>query len=802
MRAQPRAAQTKTLLLKLRLCPAPSLAACEADEKGSKSICTDDDPMAIGPERHERQSSNPSFQADREPHAAPNLGEEAANGHANGHCGAVPHEGNEGSSTAADDVTPITDCLRLYHETAAGADGVFVLTIIDPMTGKVRPQQFAIGDVDSMAKEAVARSAYGNVYFAPTLLRRDLPQGKRGEFKDITVVLGLAIDDDGDTGKRAILPPTIRPSIEVTTCQRPTVNRQPHFVFSRPLPPNEAGALAELLHRKCGGDHGTKDVAHVWRLPKTLNFPNAAKIARGRPSEPQPVDLTGGSIDPDELRRALEMMPDMRPPHAARTNGDARSYSGSSRDRDEITARLPGWVTDLIETEVVEGEGDRSAHSYRTMLELMDHGLTDDEIRILATDAAFARKFAARGDIDAEIGRVRARWGGEARRMRAHAKTTGARSRTNAALDGAALLDQVYQFIGRFVSYPSDHAHRAHALWIVHTHLMDAWESTPRLAALSPEPGSGKTRLLEASELLVPRPVEAINVTPAYLFRKVGDPEGRPTILFDEIDTVFGPKAKDNEEIRGLLNAGHRRGAVAGRCITKGKIVETEEIPAYCAVALAGLGNLPDTLLSRAVVIRMRRRAPGEHVEPFRRRVSQREGHELRDQIAVWADQILGRVIDAWPAMPEGIADRDADVWEALLAVADVAGGDWPEHARVAAVTLVTLAKQSSPSLGIRLLSDLRTLFGNVDVMATDTILKKLHELIESPWGDLRGKPLNDRGLAKLLRPYDVKPKLLRIGSYVGRGYAREDLHDAWVRYLQSDAKSVTPVTGVADSIS
>src|SRR5690606_16155993 len=99
----------------------------------------------------------------------------------------------------------------------------------------------------------------------------------------------------------------------------------------------------------------------------------------------------------------------------------------------------------------------------------------------------------------------------------------------------------------------------AHALWIAHAHLMDVWDSTPRLAVLSPEPGSGKSRVLEVSELLVPRAVEAVNVTPAYLFRKVSAPDGRPTILYDEIDTVFGPKAKDNEEIRGLLNAGHRK---------------------------------------------------------------------------------------------------------------------------------------------------------------------------------------------------------------------------------------------------
>ena len=116
---------------------------------------------------------------------------------------------------------------------------------------------------------------------------------------------------------------------------------------------------------------------------------------------------------------------------------------------------------------------------------------------------------------------------------------------------GAELLDEVEAFLARFVAYPSEHARVAHRLWIAHAHAMDAWDSTPRIAFLSPEPGSGKTRALEVSELLVPRPVEAVNATPAYLFRKVSDPAGAPTILYDEIDTCSAPKAKDNEEIRG-----------------------------------------------------------------------------------------------------------------------------------------------------------------------------------------------------------------------------------------------------------
>src|SRR6478672_10192792 len=116
------------------------------------------------------------------------------------------------------------------------------------------------------------------------------------------------------------------------------------------------------------------------------------------------------------------------------------------------------------------------------------------------------------------------------------------------------------------------------------------------LSAASRAGRRAKPGALEITELLVPNPVVALNVSPAYLFRKVGSDEG-VTLLYDEIDTVFGPKARENEELRGLLNAGYRKGAVAGRCVVRGNNVETEEIQAYAPVAIAGLGWLPDTIL-------------------------------------------------------------------------------------------------------------------------------------------------------------------------------------------------------------
>ena len=374
--------------------------------------------------------------------------------------------------------------------------------------------------------------------------------------------------------------------------------------------------------------------------------------------------------------------------------------------------------------------------------------------------------------------------------------------------DGAQVLAAVEAFLGRFVAFPDEHCRVAVTLWAAHTHAFEWFESTPRLALLSPEPGSGKTRVLEVLELLVPTPVLAVNVTPAYLFRKVGDEEtGRPTILFDEIDTVFGPKARDSADVRGLLNAGHRRGAVAGRCVVRGKQVFTEELPAFAPVAMAGLGDLPDTLMSRSVIIRMRRRAASEVVEPFRHRVHADEGWQLRDELGLWAEKFGPMLAVEYPKLPDGIADRNADMWEPLIAIADAAGGAWPERARVTAVTLVTESQQGGPtaSLGIRLLADLHTIFTNsgLEKIPTADLLEALVKLDEAPWGDLRGKPLDARGLARRLSPYGVKPATHRVGEMVFKGYVASDLHDPWSRYLGSPSPdtvtSVTAVTGGVD---
>jgi hypothetical protein len=301
---------------------------------------------------------------------------------------------------------------------------------------------------------------------------------------------------------------------------------------------------------------------------------------------------------------------------------------------------------------------------------------------------------------------------------------------------------------------------------------------------LSPEPGSGKTRLLEILELLVPLPISAVNMSPSALFRLIGGEAGLPTILFDEIDALWGPKAREHEDLRALLNAGYRRGAKTYRSTINGKKVSVEEIEAFSAVALAGLGDLPDTLMTRSIVVRMRRRAPGEAVEPYRRRLHAAEGHALRERLSAWGEANEARAAQAWPEMPDGIADRDADCWEPLIAIADIAGGHWPETARVAAVALVADTQAKRESLGVKLLSDIRNAFAGADQMPTALLLESLNAMEESPWGDLKGAPLDARRLSRMLSRYGVKPTTIRTGTGTPKGYRSIDLYDAWQRYL------------------
>jgi Protein of unknown function (DUF3631) len=365
---------------------------------------------------------------------------------------------------------------------------------------------------------------------------------------------------------------------------------------------------------------------------------------------------------------------------------------------------------------------------------------------------------------------------------------------------GAAVLDRVAAFLGRYVAFPSEHALTAVTLWAAHTHAVGCFYVTPRLVLDSAEPGSGKTRVLELLNLLVHRPELTISASTAALFRLIS--QQPHTILFDEVDAIFNPKNGGNyEDLRALLNSGYKRGATVARCVGDAKSMAVQRFTVFAPVALAGLaGNMPATILTRAVVIHMRRRARSERVEPFEEQYAEAEAAPIRQALSEWVRDSSDALVATRPVMPDGVVDRAAEVWRALLAIADQAGDRWPDAGRQAAAHFV-LDTAEAPTLGTRLLADLRGLFAGQDRMPTTVILDALTGADEGPWADLGGKPLDARRLARELARYGIGRaafKVLDGSGKTAKGYttypteANLGLADAWDRYLPAEASGVS----------
>jgi hypothetical protein len=342
------------------------------------------------------------------------------------------------------------------------------------------------------------------------------------------------------------------------------------------------------------------------------------------------------------------------------------------------------------------------------------------------------------------------------------------------------LLDQVVTALTDYLVLPNQHAAIAITLWLAHTHAFEQSETTPYLAVLSPEKRCGKSRVFDVCAKLVRRPWVVTLPSEAVVFRQI-DLEC-PTLLLDEADAIFS-KGREHEGLRALLNAGHRAGATVPRCVGEGAKMVVKSFPTYCPKAIAGIGELPETIVDRSIIIRLRRKARTESVKRFRQRDAGAELAPLRAGLEKWALSAVA-LRDARPAIPEQLEDRAADSWEPLLAISDLAGGDWPIRARAAAVALSAPAEDGDASLGVKLLSDIRTAIGAASVIFTRDLCDSLNALDERPWGAFRGgKGIDARALAGKLKSYGIRSRDVRLGSDNAKGYKADDFADAWGRY-------------------
>lgn len=361
------------------------------------------------------------------------------------------------------------------------------------------------------------------------------------------------------------------------------------------------------------------------------------------------------------------------------------------------------------------------------------------------------------------------------------------------------LLTRVEAFIARFVDTSTDNR-AAVAAWVVHTWAIEAAYATPYMHVTAPEKNSGKSTLVEVCGALVREPIGGASMSAAALYRIID--AGSPTILLDELDTVFGKRREASESaeaLRGVLNAGYHRGAMAHavRVERNGGRQEAKRFSCFAPKMLAGNGALPDTLASRSIPLRMLRAAPGT-VEPFEPDLLAEELTELREAVAAIAEASLDRLraVRRSVSVPDAMRDgRHRQMWRPLFAIGDVAGEPWATRLREVALRLMGGQAEHAEGASVRVLRAVRDAFtlAGEDRLPTARLLTLLHDDEGSGLGEWNdGQGIRSRELARHLREFGIGPGTIRLpDGTTPKGYPRDRFEDAFRRYLGPE--SATP---------
>jgi len=360
-----------------------------------------------------------------------------------------------------------------------------------------------------------------------------------------------------------------------------------------------------------------------------------------------------------------------------------------------------------------------------------------------------------------------------------------------------ALLVKARLTLKRYCILPHG-ADVALSLWVLAGYAIDAFRIFPKVCLSSPEKRCGKTTTLEVIGALAHRSLTASSATPSVLFRAID--AWRPTLLIDEADTFLA----GNDELRGIINSGHTRsGAFVLR--TEGDASDRRPVKfsTWSPMVIAMIKTPPDTIRDRSIMVMLRRKLPGERVARLPFDLAD-ELTEFRRKCRRWADDHEAALKTCRPEVPEVGNDRAMDNWLPLLAVADTVGGQWPELARNAMVKM-EVSDDTDDGIGPMILRDVREVFETrkADRLFSDELVAALIDMEERPWCEWRhGKPLTKNSLARLLKPFEVRSRALRIGSVVQKGYALKDCQDAFDRYLPPTppAQSVTTLQANNDA--
>ena len=355
------------------------------------------------------------------------------------------------------------------------------------------------------------------------------------------------------------------------------------------------------------------------------------------------------------------------------------------------------------------------------------------------------------------------------------------------AQQGAKLLDTISATVSEYVVIDKHYADLA-ALWCVMTWLHPQLEVAAFLNLTGPAKRVGKSTLLKIMATLVEKPlVNSGPITESVLTRVVT--ESAPTLLLDEVDTYLD----DNPALKGMLNGAQQR-ALAVRYINVkvGEDWVPTKFVMWTPILLSGIGPLPDTIRDRSIELRLNRAKPNER-KPKWREANAAKITKIRLGLKRWMDDNAGAILAQIPKLqfPKELHDRARDGFESLLAIADCTGKDWPDRARKAAVATTTHTMALGVPVGERIITDVHRVFLDAklaDRISGATVVSELAKIDDSPWAEY-GKssaPITTNGLARLLRPYDVRPVKYRSSHAqqgLCRGYTLADLEPVFERY-------------------
>jgi putative DNA primase/helicase len=347
----------------------------------------------------------------------------------------------------------------------------------------------------------------------------------------------------------------------------------------------------------------------------------------------------------------------------------------------------------------------------------------------------------------------------------------------------AALLGEVMTQIRRYVVVHDDDAAVAMVLWIFFAWLhADIAVHSPILVFTSADADSGKTTACGVLQLLTSRAYAAAELTGPGLYRFVD--HVHPTLIIDDADRLFERKP----DLVHIVNVGW----TCGTKIPRQYHGDTYWFSPFCPKVVAGVGLLlPRTTATRTITIRLLPKLPREKVDAFQH-IDDDDFRALRRKLARWAADNAAALKNAQPVMPDGLNNRAAMNWHLLLAVADLAGGGWPEQARQAAVKLTR--ERREPSEGKRLLAKFRELFAAHGPVLTSADVQRWLTENDGEWAEFRGRgPITKWQIAKLLEPYNIAPDVVHPrGRPADRGYKAEWFAEAFKHFLSESSRSQT----------